>query len=182
MAELLRTGESMLLHALALLRGLGPDIVGTGAVVLSAEDAADVLCRCESITQFAEQLGHLTARARPEEIVIRLRDLETPAAAALVAGVADVHRVEVLARCLPVREGFRALAETLRCTESHKSWLNTTIGHVLVCFRGSDLRFVRRLTGHALLSPETLWESCTREQVARLAAVLEQHAATNRCR
>ncbi|ADB50390.1 hypothetical protein Cwoe_1964 [Conexibacter woesei DSM 14684] len=182
LAESLRSTEVLALHGQALLRGVDPDISTTSSVNLSTRDVADLKEICDKVADRADRLQTLIAQLAAAEFEVKRRDLERDAAAALAAGVADVARVEVLARCLSVKEGFRALAEMLRCTDFHTSWQHTTVGHVLGSFRDADAHFVRRLTAQALLSPEAEFDTCDREQIARLATVLEEHAATARCR
>lgn len=181
-AERLRSTEVLILHGQALLRGIDPEIPTTSSVNLTVSDVAEVRSICEAVIQSVDQLQMLTAPLAPGEFEVRRRDLEREAATALAVGVADIDRVEILARCLSVREGFRALAEMLRCTDCHEAWEHTPVGHVLGCFRDADAHFVRRLTAQALLSPEAEFDTCDREQIARLASVLEEHAATARCR
>jgi hypothetical protein len=177
LAELLRSTEVLLLQGQALLRGIDPAIPASASVHLSLSDAREVVAICAEVIESVDQLRWLTEKMETDEIEIRWRDLERDAAAALALGVADTRRVELLARCLSVRAGVHALAAMLRCTDCHESWKGATIGYVLGRFREADAHFVRRLTAQALLSPEAHFDTCDREQIARLASVLEQHAA-----
>jgi len=103
------------------------------------------------------------------------RDARRSAATTLALGVEDVRRVEALAECLPVGDGFVALAEALRCTDCHTAW-DAAIGDVLTSFRGADTQLVHRLTEQASLSPQERFATCDRDQVAVLAIALEQCA------
>jgi hypothetical protein len=182
LAERLRGTEASLLPALALARGLTPDLTATTALVLSEAQVEELLTACAEVGDRAEQVRMLAESVRISEIELRLRTLQAEAEAALSAGTADIERAEVLARCLPVKTGFQALAAMLRCTDCHESWNAVTIGHLLGCFRDADPHFVRRVTGMATLSPEAGWDECDREQLGRLATVLERHAGATHCR
>lgn len=177
LAELLRRGETLTLQLLGLLRGVEPELATPASIALSAEQTAEVLHGCESLGQWADELIGLAAVLRSHEVEIRRQDLRREAGAALAAGVADVERVLLLARCLPVDAGFRALAESLRCTSCHESWHDATVGEVLSGFRGSDRHVTRRVTEEALMSPATRWEACDRMRLTRLAHALEKFAA-----
>lgn len=178
LAELLRRGETQALQLLGLLRGIGPDVATMTSITLSVEQAAEVLHGCELLGQWADELIGLASVLQPHEVEIRRRDLHREAGAALAAGVADVDRVLLLARCLSVNEGFRALAESLRCTSCHESWHDATVGEILSNFNGSDRHVTRRVTEEALMSPATRWEACDRMRLTRLAHALERFAAT----
>jgi len=180
LAEGLRRAEVTLLHALALTRGVEPELSASTAVALSTSDVDELLEATQDLADRAEQLQMLAEQARRGDFDIRLRTLQLEAEAALSAGVADIERVEVLARCLPIRAGFQALAAALRSTDTYLSWDDATVGHLLARFRDADPHLVRHLTGLATLSPDARWKQCDREQIARLAVVLERHAATNR--
>lgn len=182
LAELLRASDEAALDALVVLSGVEPEISATTAIELTATDTADIVTQADRLGDLADQLRTLAERVVPTDTEVRWSVLQEHAAAALAEGVSDERRVLVLARCLSVRTGLRTLAESLRTTDAHLSWTATTIGQVLGAFRSSDDHFVRRLTGRALLSPETLWSACTSEQLASLGEVLDAHAATDRCR
>jgi hypothetical protein len=180
MAEQLRRTEVTLLHALALVRCVEPDLRATPAIMLSAAEVDDLLTAIEELGDRVEQLRMQAEHARRGEFEIRLKTLQLEAEAALSAGLADVERVEVLARCLPMHSGFPALAASLRCTDTYTAWSDTTVGHLLASFRDTDTHLVRHLTGLATIAPDTRWDQCDREQVTRLAVVLERHAASTR--
>jgi hypothetical protein len=183
LAELLRAIEVPLVDALGRLRSVSPEIPPGTAVTLTADDATNVVAACELVQELALELQTmLTAGLAHSGLDLRWRDVELEAAAALAAGVADVRRVEILARCLSVKQGFRALAEMLRCTDQHVLWTNTTLSHVLSGFREADAHFVRRVTEQAGLSPQTRWDTCDRREVSDLAGVLQRHSATARSR
>ncbi|MBB4664264.1 hypothetical protein [Conexibacter arvalis] len=179
-AERLRAAEVTLLHCLALVRGIDPDLSATSAITVAEAQVDELRGAVAELGDRVEQIGALTDRTRRGSFELRLRTLQLEAEAALSAGVADVERAEVLARCLPVHSGFPALAATLRCTDAHESWGGAPIGHLLGCFRDADLHLVRHVTGLATLSPEARWDQCDREQLGRLALVLERHAAAAR--
>lgn len=180
LAEGLRRTEVTLLHGLALVRGIEPDLGAAEAIVLSESQTDELLALIEELGDRVEQLRMHAEQAQRGEVEIRLRPLQLEAEAALSAGVADPERAEMLARCLPISSGFQALAAALRCTDAHESWNNTTIGHLLGRFRGADVHLVRHLTGLATLSPEARWSECDREQIGRLAVILERHGASTR--
>lgn len=182
LVETLRRVDMSILHALGVAREFDTDMASTVAITLSEAEVADLVATCDAVAEGADQLQQIADRLPQGEIELRQRTLQAEAEAALSAGVADIERVELLARCLSVRSGFLALAAMLRCTDCHQSWENATLGEVLGRFRETDQHFVRRITALAYLSPELHWSDCDREQVGRLAAVLEQHAATTRCR
>jgi hypothetical protein len=180
LAEGLRRAEVTLLHALALVRGVEPDLGATSAIALPEREVHDLLDATQELGDRVEQLQMLAEQVRRGDIEIRLKTLQLEAEAALSAGAADIERVEVLARCLPMRAGFQALAAALRCTDAHQSWAGATVGHLLASFRDADTHLVRHLTGLATLSPDIRWGQCDREQITRLSVVLERHAAANR--
>lgn len=182
LAEQIRAIEVLALEGQALLAGVDPDLPGSRAVHIASGDIARLRSLADAFDDSVGQLRALAAGLPGHDIEIRWHDLEREAAQVLALGVADVDRVELLARCLSVRAGFRALAEALRCTDSHESWGETTLGEVLGRFRDADPHFVRRLTGQARLSPETRFADCDRARIARLAGALEDHIATARCR
>lgn len=182
LVEKLRRIDMSILHALGVAREFDPDVASTVAIVLSKDEVADLIATCDAVAEGADQLQRIADRLPQGEIELRQRTLQAEAEAALSAGLADIERVELLARCLSVRSGFLALAAMLRCTDCHQSWVNATLEDVLGRFRETDPRFVRRITALAYLSPELRWSECDREQVGRLAAVLEHHAGTARCR
>lgn len=155
LAEQLRSVELQLLHALGLLRGVDPDLNASAAIVLSRDDTAELLSTCERIAQEVDLVNSLAAALPAEEIELRRSVLLLEAGAALGAGVADIDRVEVLARCLPARTGFQALAAMLRSTTYHENWQHTTVGQVLGCFRDANEHLVQRVAALATLAPET---------------------------
>lgn len=176
LGELIRAAETTALGALGLLRGVEPGIPATSSVTLSAEETEQILDACEAIDQLTDVLVPLASTLRAEDVEIRRRDLRHEASGALAAGVADVRRVLLLAQCLALGEGFRALAEALRCTSCHETWREATVGDVLSCFQGADGRVVRRITEEARLAPESRWDVCARVQISRLADALERFA------
>ena len=180
LAEGLRRAEVTLLHALALVRSVEPDISAAAAIALPASEVDDLLDATHELGDRVEQLQMLAEQAPRGDFEVRLKTLQLEAEAALSAGVADIERVEVLARCLPMHAGFQALAAALRCTDTYKSWEGATVGHLLASFRDADTHLVRHLTGLATLSPDIRWDQCDREQITRLSIVLERHAASNR--
>jgi hypothetical protein len=182
LAERLRQLETELLQVLPLLADVGCDVPAGAARTLDGDAAADVLAACAAIADQAAQIETHAERLTPGSVDVRLPQLQAEAAAALAGGVADVRRALVLARCLGVRTGFAALAAMLRCTDCHEAWGSTTLDEVLGSFRDADRHFVRRVTALATTSPDTTWQSLDREQLGRLASVLERHAATTRCR
>jgi hypothetical protein len=179
-AEGLRSAEVTLLHGLALVRGIDPDLSAVEAILLSEPETEELLSMIEALSDRVERLRLLAEQARIGEIEIRLRTLQLEAEAALSVGVADPGRASTLARCLPARSGFQALASALRCTDAHESWESMTIGNLLSRFRDSDTSLVRHVTGLATLSPDACWSQCHREQLRGLAFVLERHAAATR--
>jgi len=177
LAEDLRRAEVTLLHALALVRDVEPGISAASAITLSEREVDELLDATQELGDRVEQLQTLAEQVRRGGFETRLKTLQLEAEAALSAGVADVERVEALARCLPVHAGFQALAAALRCTDAHRSWAGARVGHLLGSFRDADAHLVRHLTGLATLSPDVRWDQCDREQVTRLSVVLERHAA-----
>ena len=178
----MRATEARSLHSQAILAGVDPDVPATAALHISADDIAQLKSLAEQTIESGEALRLLIDDLPVSGLDVRWVDLQQEAATALQLGVADSERVQTLARCLTVRDGFRALAEMLRTTDSHRSWENTTLGDVLGRFRDADDPFVRRVTALAHLSPQTSITRCNDEQIATLADVLAKHAATARCR
>lgn len=174
--DMLRRAETPLLHALGVGRGVDPGLSATVAIELSDGEMHELLAACEEVIDRTDQLKLLVREVRPTGAEIRLRTLQIEAEAALSGGVADIERVELLARCLPVRAGFQALAAMLRCTDCHESWSRATVADVLGFFRDSEPRNVREVTELATVSPELRWEVCDRDQLGRLAAALERYA------
>lgn len=182
LAEQLRTMEVTLLHARGALRGVDTDVVASSATAVPASEIAAVK---DAVAELGEQYERLAALADGVELAdteICLAPLQADAEAALADGVMDVDRVRILAECLTVRHGLRGLAAMLRTTDCHTAWGATSIGDVLSWFRGSDTAFARRLAGLAFVPAETTWAECDAETISRLATVLEDHAATARCR
>lgn len=178
----LRQIDGVLLHALGRGRGADSELSAAAAVVISRAEIEDLRRACMTIEEMATKAVELAAAVPSVEIELRAHQLAAAAEAELAGGVEAVHRVELLAACLPVKRGFRALSEALRCTDCHLSWGDATLGDVLRRFRESDSFFIRRLTERAKLSPNTRWVDCDRAQVTQLAAVLAEHADTDRCR
>ena len=143
-AEQLRRTEVTLLHALALVRCVEPELGASPEVVLSAGEVNALLTAMEELGDRVEQLRMQANQARRGEFEIRLKTLQLEAEAALSSGLADIERVEVLARCLSMRSGFPALAAALRCTETYSSWTDATVGHLLASFRNDDCSTDRR--------------------------------------
>ncbi|MBB4664221.1 hypothetical protein [Conexibacter arvalis] len=181
-AERLRGTEVALLHALALVRGVDPELSATSALVLSEEQVAELLEAVEELGDRVEQLRTRAEGLPRGEVELRLRTLQLEAEAALSAGVADVELAELYARCLPVAAGFPALAAALRCTDCHEAWGATPVGRVIGSFRDADGQLVRHVTEQATLSPQARWDCCDRERIGRLAVALERHVAPERCR
>lgn len=182
-AEWMRTNEVRALHGQTLLPNVDPDLPESGAFHITAGDIAQLRTLACEFVESAEQLRAMVEGLGEEgDVEVRWRDLENQAAHALALGVADLERVDILTRCLSVKTGFGALAEALRCTDSHESWGDTTLADVLGRFRRSDGHFVRRVAEQAHLSPAATFADCDREQITRLANVLGRHAATERCR
>lgn len=115
------------------------------------------------------------------EIRINLAELQDEAAVELAAGPAAPERAQLLAKCLPVRTGFRALTRAIATTTAPHRW-DATLGFLLEAFRGSDAQFISRLTRLAKLSSAAIWSEQESEQLDLLAAVLADHAKRNRCR
>lgn len=168
------------------------------ALLLPLEDFGAAIARkevrlpmpeCRAIADKVEQLvPHLdrvevlaTSIGISSEIRINLAELQEEAAAELEAGPADPARTLLLAKCLPVRNGFRALTRAIATTTAPRKW-DVTLGDVLEAFRGSDAQFTSRLTNLAKLSPTAIWSEQSGEQLDLLAAVLADHAKRNRCR
>lgn len=176
LGELIRAGETTVLGALGLLRGIEPDVQATSPVMLSSAEAAQVLDACEAISQWADLLLPLASTLRAEDVEISRRDVHHAASSALAAGVADVRRAVFLARCLAPAEGFRALAEALRCTDCHESWHEVGVGELLCSFQGADGHVVNRIVEEAGLSTGSRWDVCDRAQISRLADALQRFA------
>lgn len=182
LAEQLRTMEVTLLRARGSMRGVDTDVVASSATEVLASEIAVMK---DAVDELGEQYERLVALADGVEVAdaeIRLAPLQADAEAALADGVLDVDRVRILAECLTVRRGLRALATMLRTTDCHTAWGTTAIGDVLSWFRGSDTAFARRLAGLASVPAVATWADCDAETISRLATVLEDHAATTRCR
>lgn len=176
LVAMLRRTETALLRALGVGRGVDPDLSATVAVNLSDADVRELCAACDEVIERADQVQQLVGQLSPTPIEFRLRTLQVEAEAALAGGVADIERVEVLARCLSVRTGYRALAAMLRCTDCHQAWTSVSVGDVLALFRDAQPRNVREVTAMATASPDLLWTDCTREQVRCLAAALERYS------
>lgn len=174
-AESLRATETVVLHMLGLLRGVDPAIPATVEFALSTADAVEVLALRAELGDLADQLQFAADSLPAEDIHFRWRDIQQQASAAVAAGVGDPRRLLVLARCLGVPAGFRALAESLRCTESHLSWDRLHVGDVIGAFRDADRSLARSLTNAANLSPDSSFPALSRQQVTRLASVLETY-------
>jgi hypothetical protein len=176
-AEALRATETVLLHMLGLLRGVDPEIPTTVELSLPAPDAADVLSLSAELVDLADQLRLASDALAASEIRFRHDELQRQAAAVVAGGVADPRRLLTLVRCLDVATGFAALSESLRCTEAHLSWDQLHIGDVIGSFRDVDRSLASSLTSAACLSPAIPLPSLSRQQLTRIAAVLEAHAA-----
>lgn len=182
LAEQLRTMEVTLLRARGSMRGVDTDVVATSATIVPAGEIAVVKDALEELGEQYERLMALADGLRVADVEVRLVPLQVDAEAALADGVLDVDRVRILAECLTVRHGLRALATMLRTTDCHTAWGATSVGDVLSWFRGSDTAFARRLAGLASVPAETTWAGADAETISRLATVLEDHAPTERCR
>lgn len=180
LAERLRTTESELLRALGLVRGIAPDLPWSEPIAISAQESAVLLEACDAVAEQAERVRALAVSMPVAATEIRLETLQAEAEVALADGVAEVERVALLLRCLPVDAGFRALAVALRTTDCRETWGPATIGGLLGQLRGADPKFVRRVADSAGLTPESRWDACEPREIDRLAGVLERHAATFR--
>lgn len=180
LSERLRDTEASVHHALGLLCDVDPEVSATASVTLSERQVAAVLADLDAAARTFDLVSLLASTVRAGTFEIRRSALQLEAGAALAAGVASTPRVRLLARCLPAGEGIRALSEMLRCTDSHETWFDVTVGDVLSWFQGTDDRLIRRLTDQARLAPEMCWPRLDRLQVSRLAAALDDHAVQMR--
>jgi hypothetical protein len=174
-AELVRRAEQLHLGAMRLLapetRAEMP--VGTIAT-MSAAEIQQLAATAAEGAEIAEQMRQLAERLPGEDVEIAYEDVREAAATDLAQGVLDPYRVLVAARVLDVATGWPALAEALRVVDIRDSWTGWTPRRMLSAFRGAG----RKLVSHALqladVPTDAVYSDCTADQLARLAAAIDE--------
>ena len=175
-AELVRTGDALLLSGLALLHEVGPDLDEYDEVVLTAGELAEVVRIGDELAELAARLQTLTEQLPDGDVHVTHADLAEGAADELRHGIIDPLRVALAARVLPAGSGWHTLAQALRSADTHAAWGQLTLDELLGRFRGATSTLVQRVLSVAELSAETELSACDEWDVERLAEALEQHA------
>ena len=175
-AELLRTGDDLLLPRLAALHAVTPELDEDDDVTIAANEAAALRALAESLAEVAGRLQTLIEDVPDGEVEIDYDEVAAGAAEDLGLGIIDPERALLAARVLDVGTGWRALAHALRHADTHAAWERTTIGGLLARFRGADERMLRRVLAVAEVDPGAVFATCDEYTTARLASALEEHA------
>jgi hypothetical protein len=177
-ADLLARGKRLGDRALRILSDVDADLPDDASSTLSAGETAELAALVLDIVQLGERLQVLAEALPREETAVGYAEVAAAAAADLAHGIIDVERARLAARVLDPHTGWRALAEGLTQTDSHTAWEAATIGDVLGSFRGVSPAAVHAVAADASLSADAELASCDPLAVVRLAASLEQHAAS----
>jgi hypothetical protein len=175
-AELLRTGDDLLLPRLAALHAVTPELGDGEEVTIAADEAAELRALAEALAEVAGRLQTLIDDVPDGEVGVVYEEVAAGAAEDLGHGIIDPARALLAARVLDAGAGWRALARALRQADTHAAWGRTTIGGLLARFRGVDERMLRRVLAVAEVEPEAAFATCDASTTARLAAALEEHA------
>jgi hypothetical protein len=175
-AELLRTGDDLLLPRLAALHAVTPELGEDDAVVIAAHEAVALRALAESLAELAGRLQTLVEGVPGGEVEVVYDEVTAGAAEDLGHGIIDPERALLAARVLDVGIGWRALAHALRNADTHAAWDCTTVGGLLARFRGVDERMLRRVLAVAEVDAHAAFATCDEYTTARLASALEEHA------
>lgn len=175
-AELVRAGDVLLLSALTHLHGVDADVEEGEAIVLGAEEVAEIAALGDALGELAGQLQTLTSLLPSGGLAVTHDDVAAGAAEDLEHGIIDPLRVALAARVLGVGAGWHALAHGLRAADTHGAWGRMTIDDVLGHFRGASEELVQNVLASAGLSSGAELANCEDWEIARLAGALEEHA------
>jgi len=177
--ELLRRSHRA--HELALAQvdrlEVGAELSATGTVTLTDDVAAELELLGEAIAELAAELQVLTAGLPDEPVDVAAEDVRREAAGDLATGIFDEARALLAARVLPVHDGWPALATGLRGSDAHWGWEQLTVAQLVGGFRGAPAGRIARVLGEAGVPARRPFAACEHEQVMRLAAALDRHAA-----
>jgi hypothetical protein len=177
-AELLVRIERLGAGALRSLGEVDGDLAEDAFLTFSSEELTDLSVLLLDLAQLAERLQALTEALPEGELEVSYPDVAGAAARDLAGGIIDAERARLAARLLDRGRGWRALAEGLEHADSHTAWEETTIADLLGGFRGVAEEDVRAVAARACLPTDAEIASCDPVAVVRLAASLEQHAAS----
>ncbi|HYV14751.1 MAG TPA: hypothetical protein VE972_01875 [Conexibacter sp.] len=180
-AELLRTGDDLLLPRLAALHAVTPELANGDEIAVAADEAAELRMLAEALAEVAGRLQTLIEDVPDGELGVAYGEVAAGAAEDLGRGIIDPARALLAARVLDVATGWRALAHALRNADTHAAWERTTIAGLLGRFRGVDERTLRRVLAAAEIDADAAFAACDEHATARLAAALEEHAPAERC-
>ena len=175
-AELLRTGDDLLLPRLAALHAVTPELADGDELTIAAEEATELRTLAEALAEVAGSLQTLVEDMPDGELGVAYGEVAAGAAEDLGRGIIDPARALLAARVLDAATGWRALALALRHADTHAAWEQTTVGGLLGRFRGVDERMLRRVLAVAEVDAEAAFATCDECTTARLAAALEEHA------
>jgi hypothetical protein len=177
-AELLARIEQLGGRALRMLGEVDGDLAEDVFLTFSPDQLADLSALVLDAAQLAERLQTLGEALPTDEVEVSYPDVAAAAARDLAAGIIDVERVRLAARLLERGAGWRALAEGLEHADSHTAWEDATLADLLSGFRGVSEEDVRAIAADAWLTADAEIASCDPVAVVRLAASLEQYAAS----
>lgn len=179
LAELLRQVEIHQDRMLTILRRLDSS-VGLGFLLrLERTHVEELRGRVDKLTDLAEQAAALIDGVPFDAVEIGFEELAASAERELAGGDAlDVRRVLLAAKVLRFETGWPALADGLRTSEVHASWVGATVSDVLSAFRGTTPQLVRRVATAAGLAPGAEIADCGPEAIVRLADQLDEHSGS----
>lgn len=177
--ELLRRSHRAHEQALAQVDRIevGAELSATGTVTLTDAVAGELEALGEAIAELAAELQVLTAGLPDEAVEVAAEDVRREAASDLATGIFDEPRALLAARVLPFEDGWPALANGLRGSDAHWAWERMTVTQLLGGFRGASAGTVARVLGEAGVPARRPFAACAHEQLMRLAAALDRHAA-----
>jgi hypothetical protein len=177
-AELLRRSHRMHERALTVLdrAEVDAELAADELLTLHERVATELELCGEAIAELAVQIQLLTSDLPAGALEISFDDLAREAGDDLASGIFDEHRALLAARVLPVIVGWPALAESLRASDAHRGWEQTTVEQLVGGFRDADPAVVRELLREAGVAPDLRFAACSPDQLERIADGLAARA------
>ncbi len=177
-ADLMRSLEAHTDAGLRKLTDLDGELQSGAEVTVDRESLGQLRDAVGEVVQRAERAEQLLDALPADPILANYQTVADAAARDLAEGILDRETARLASTLLTWRQGWPALAESLRTTDVFHAWNDTTVADVLGAFRDVSPHLVRLIATRAALAPGTELSSCTTEQIAQLAGQLERHAGS----
>jgi hypothetical protein len=128
------------------------------------------------VVELSSSAERLIEALADDEIEIDYAHVAEAAARDLAAGtILDLERVLLVAGLLGVEQGLTAFAACVRESDVHTAWEGATLTDLLGAIRGVTPQLVRRIATAAGIAPGAELALCAPDEVARLAARIEDY-------